>query len=126
MKTLTLIAGIILSQLTLAQSKDLTGMWISNESNEDMPIGIEFQADGNLNVYEMKEENNTSQVYSILDGNYYYEDGSDILVIITWYGDQAKTSIYNYSFENDELIISPRDTENSTLNYSREDNLANL
>jgi hypothetical protein len=125
MKTLAIISAFILTQITLAQSIDLTGMWVSNESTEDMPIGIEFQSDGNLNVYEMKQSEN-SQIYSILDGNYYYEDGNDLLVIITWYGDQAKTSLYSYRIENDHLIISPKSSDENSLQYSREDNLANL
>jgi hypothetical protein len=125
MKTLATISFIIISQLSFSQNNDFSGMWISETTSEEMPIGFEFLSDGNLNVYEMKEQNST-QTFKILDANYYTESGDDKIAIITWYGDQAKTSIYSYSFENGQLIMKDDNSNQKPLNYSREDSLANL
>ena len=125
MKTLATISCIIISQLSFSQNNDFSGMWISESTSEEMPIGFEFLSDGHLNVYEMKESNST-QTFKILDANYYTEAGDNKMAVITWYGDQAKTSIYSFSFENGQLIMKDDKSNLKPLNYSREDNLANL
>ena len=123
MKTLAFFSALLISSLSFSQST-LSGAWFASDSDVDTPLGFDFQTDGDLKMY--KVDPNSDEVYSVITGSYYYEDGSNLLVTITWFGTEAKTSKYTYEFENGNLVLKQTYPENINMVYERESNVAGL
>ncbi|MEZ4922998.1 MAG: hypothetical protein R2780_07510 [Crocinitomicaceae bacterium] len=124
MKTLVTITSFFFAALSFSQT-NLSGAWFAPDSDNDTPLGYNFKTNGELQVFEVKPE--SDEVYKVIPGNYYYEDGSNLLVTITWYGDQAKTTKYNFSFDNNgKLVLEQTYPVTNRITYEREGNLADL
>ena len=120
MKTLTILATALLTSLSFGQST-LSGVWYSTDTETSELNRLEFHVDGSMISETLSE---TGEEKS-LKGNYYYEHGSDLLVVILWHGDQAETLKFNFNINSDELVMkqfAPISTENT---FFREGNLAN-
>ena len=101
-KALSLLC-IIMLHITFAQ-ETLSGTWVASTDQSDAPKIIEFNEDGSFLMFETLEDRN-NQVIAV-EGSYYYEDGSDLLVTITWYGNEAKTTKYTFAMKDDGLLLS--------------------
>lgn len=126
MKALVTISTFFVAAFTFSQTTTtLSGSWFAPDSNDDTPLGYNFKNNGELQVYEVNPE--SDEVYKVVPGNYYYEDGSDLLVTITWYGDQAKTTKFTYSFDQEgKLQLTQTYPVQNHITYEREGNLADL
>lgn len=123
MKTFAFFSALLISSISFSQST-LSGAWFASDSDLNTPLGFDFQTDGGLKIY--KVDPNSNEVYSVITGSYYYEDGSDLLVTITWFGNEAKTSTYTYEFDNGNLVLKQTYPENINMIYERESNVADL
>lgn len=124
MKASATFTLLFISLLSFSQT-NLSGEWYIPTSQSDIPLGYNFLDNGDLIIYEAHEE--VDDVYKVIQGSYYYEDGSDLLVTITWYGDQAKTTKFNYSFDQEgKLVLEQTYPEQNHVTYEREGNLADL
>ena len=103
MKNALALLCIIMLHCTFAQRK-LSGAWVASTGQSDAPKIIEFNEDGSFLMFDTRDDRNNQVV--ALEGSYYYEDGSDLLVTITWYGNEAKTTKYNFKIEEDGLLLT--------------------
>lgn len=126
MKALITISLFLFAAFSFSQTNPtLSGSWFAPDSDNNTPLGYNFQTNGELQVFEVSQK--SDEVYEVIKGNYYYEDGSDLLVTITWYGDQAKTTKYTYNFNNEgKLVLKQTYPEINQITYEREGNLADL
>lgn len=123
MKTLAIISFCFIATFSNAQ-ENLTGTWFALDGNLETPLGIEFLDNGTLNIYKVIA--NSNEAYTVIEGHYYYETGSDLLVTITWFGVEAKTSEYRFSLVNDQLILNQTYPEVVQTKFERENSTAGL
>lgn len=119
MKNLAILIIGLLSFSAFSQST-LTGKWYADSSSE--PQQIEFNNDNTVTI-------STHQIdgtMNITTGHYYYEDGSDLLVIITWHNNQARTNKYTFSKTDENLTLSQFYPLNEEGNYYKGQSMAGL
>ncbi|UKN01478.1 hypothetical protein K6119_17275 [Paracrocinitomix mangrovi] len=120
MKATAFILALFISIISNAQtnSSELSGQWIADASATNAPVGFHFLDKGQLKIYETKD--GTSETFNIMDGHYYYEQGSDLLVTITWYGEKAKTTEYSFSLNDQgQLILNQTYPEVTSVVYEK-------
>ena len=121
MKATAIIFTLFFSITSNAQI-DLSGQWFALDANESTPLGFNFKPKGELDIYEFNR--NSDDAYTRLDGHYYYEDGNDILVTITWYNEAAKTTEYTFEINpKGELLLNQTYPEKFSVVYERESNI---
>ncbi|MBD3637347.1 MAG: hypothetical protein HUJ25_08350 [Crocinitomicaceae bacterium] len=123
MKATATITLLIFSVISFSQT-DFSGTWFLPDDDHNTPFGLEFHADGRFTQFEVDPESNN--VYERIEGSYYFEEGSNLLVTITWYGTEAVTSKYEYSFNNGNLILKQTYPSTFALTLVRELDIAEL
>jgi len=97
MKTLFLLATIT-SITAFSQANTLEGKWTTSTTEENSVTYL-FSDEGKLTITESGPMQNSSS-----EANYYYEEGSQLMVVIKWNGDQAETQKFHF-IQNDEHLM---------------------
>ena len=119
MKTISTIL-LAIATVTITAQENLEGVWF--EGNNETSQTLKFRDDGVVIIHEVNELNQTT----ISEGHYYYESGSDLLVIIEWHGDQASTTKYRFSATGESLELSQFYPIESSRFFDRGPRLADL
>jgi len=105
-----------LANILVAQT-NLSGVWVASECDTDCPKIIEFSKNGRFVMFETAEDMEMN--VKTVEGNYYYESDKDLLVIITWYDEEAKTSRYKFKVENSILTLNQIYPEKSRWKFKK-------
>ena len=119
MKIFTFILSGILSLSAFSQTT-LNGKWFAESSSE--PQQLEFKSDNTVIISTHLVDGSISTT----EGHYYYEDNSDLLVIITWHNDQACTNKYRFKGTDENMTLTQFYPLNEEGDYYRSQSLANL
>jgi hypothetical protein len=119
MKIYTLILSGLISISTFSQST-LTGKWFANSSFE--PQQIEFKSDKTVLI----STHLIDGTISVTEGYYHYEEGNDLLVIITWHNNQACTNKFRYKSSEENMTLSQFYPINEEGDYYKGQSLADL
>lgn len=116
MKASAIFTFILLSFFTYAQEQ-INGTWLLPDQNDETPVGIDFKEDGEFAMF------NTHQspmiAYSVVNGYYHFEEGTNTLVTITWEGDEIVTSRYELKFQNNHMILTGTYPNKISYTFSR-------
>lgn len=119
MKTISTIL-LALATISITAQEKLEGVWF--EGNNETTQTLKFRDDGIVIIHEIDENDQVT----ISEGHYYYEPGSDLLVIIKWFGDQASTTKYRFKSTDQNLILSQFYPNESSRYFDRGPQLADL
>jgi hypothetical protein len=99
MKTISTLI-MVMAAITLSAQSNLEGTWFTEKGHTSETL--KFKKDGEVIIHQV-DENDESM---ITEGHYYYEAGSDLLVIIKWHGDQASTLKYRFNADDNRLELN--------------------
>lgn len=119
MKTISTIL-LAIATVTITAQENLEGVWF--EGDNETSQTLKFRDDGVVIIHEVDQLNHTT----ISEGHYYYEAGSDLLVIIRWHGDQASTTKYHFNATDENLELSQFYPIESSRFFDRGPRLADL
>jgi len=91
---------MVMAAITLSAQSNLEGTWFTEHGETAQTM--KFKEGGEVIIHSI-DENDESK---ITEGHYYYEAGSDLLVIIQWYGDQASTIKYRFEANSEQLQLN--------------------
>jgi hypothetical protein len=103
MKSVVIVFFLFFSLFSYAQDANLKGPWFLLDQDESTPLGFNFLENGELIIYEVNPASDLT--YQQIEGSYYLETGSNLLVTISWYDQEAITSKYMYSLEDGKLYL---------------------
>lgn len=119
MKTISTIL-LAIATISISAQETLEGVWF--EANNETSQTLKFRDDGIVIIHQVDENDQVS----ISEGHYYYEAGSDLLVIIKWHGDQASTVKYHFISTDENLTLSQFYPVQSSQFFDRGPKLADL
>lgn len=116
MKVSAIFTFVLLSLFTYSQ-EEISGTWLLPDQNDETPVGIDFKDDGEFAMF------NTSDspwvAYSVVNGFYHFEEGTNTLVTITWEGDQIVTSRYKLKFQDNHMVLTGTYPTNLSFTFTR-------
>ena len=119
MKTINTII-MVMAAITLSAQSNLEGTWFTE--NGETSQTLKFKKSGEVLIHEV-DANDESK---ISEGHYYYEAGSDLLVIIQWYGDQASTLKYRFDADDNQLQLNQFYPSQTSQIFDKGPSLADL
>lgn len=124
MKSLSLFILLSTAFFSFSQTDNFTGSWFLPDQNSETPLGYEFKDDGTLLMFDVDLD--AEQAYNLVEGTYYFEEGSDLLVILTWEESAVITSKFHYSLKNGKLHLTETYPKNLSMVFERDWDIANL
>jgi glyceraldehyde-3-phosphate dehydrogenase/erythrose-4-phosphate dehydrogenase len=118
MKTISTII-LVMSFITATAQTNLEGIWFTE--NSETTQTIKFNK-GEVLIHQIDKNDQIS----IFEGHYYYEVGSDLLVIIQWYGNEASTLKYTFKAEGEQLELNQFYPSQSSAIFDKGPSLADL